>query len=157
MNSLYLGVSGSGKTYQLRHIVLDELVRGKEVYVIGRPEEWSMFKDIHLLNVYNISKSDIDKLLSVTDSLVIVDSIEFIKDRDFIGDLCVSSRIKGNNLYISAFELNMLNNRVLININNLYLGYLSGYQSLRELENMFCIKIRNKVEDLDSHNFLKVV
>ena len=51
MNIAYLGISGSGKTYQMRHLLLDDLYcneqsnKYKQIYLLGREYEWDAFVD----------------------------------------------------------------------------------------------------------------
>lgn len=157
MNSCYLGWSGAGKTYQLKHIVLDYLSQGVQVYVVGRPEEWSFFSNIILFDVYNISKDNIDELLNASNCVIIIDSLEFIKDRSFIDDLAVRSRVKDVKLYVSAFCTDMLGDRFLTNINNLSMGYLGRGQTLNSLRHQFNLPIIDYVDRIESHDFIKVL
>ena len=54
-------MSGSGKTYQLKHLALDYLSWEKQLYIVGRPEEWLFFSNVHLFDVHNLSKDNIDE------------------------------------------------------------------------------------------------
>lgn len=158
MNNCYLGVSGSGKTYQLRHIVLDALSWGRKVYVVGRPEEWSMFNNIELFDAHNLSQYDITTLLNARNCVIVIDSIELIDNRTFIGALAVKSRVRNIDLYVSAFGIVMLDIRFLENINHLYIGYLNnGKQTIKGLSYTFNIHITDYVDNICSHKFIKVL
>lgn len=103
MNNIYLGVSGSGKTYKFKHMVLDYLSLNKPIYVIGRSEEWSCFNNIVLFDSRNISSKDINNLLDVSNSIIFIDSTELLIDKGFIRSLFVTSRVKNNTIYLSLF------------------------------------------------------
>lgn len=157
MNTCYLGMSGSGKTYQLKHLALDYLSRGVQLYIVGRPEEWLFFSNVHLFDVYNLSKDNIDELLNASNCVIIIDSLEFIKDRSFIDDLAVRSRVKDVKLYVSAFCTDMLGDRFLTNINNLSMGYLGRGQTLNSLRRQFNLPIIDYVDRIESHDFIKLL
>lgn len=157
MNTCYLGMSGYGKTYQLKHLALDYLSCGKQLYIVGRPEEWLFFSNVHLFDVYNLSKDNIDELLNVSNCVIIIDSLEHIKDRGFIDDLAVRSRTKDIKLYVSAFCTDMLGDRFLANINNLSIGYLGRGQTLNSLRRQFNLPIIDYVDRIESHDFIKVL
>lgn len=86
---------------------------------------------MHLFDVYNLSKNNIDELLNASNCVIIIDSLELIKDRSFIDKLAVRSRTKDIKLYVSAFCTDMLGSRFLTNINNLSIGYLGQGQTLK--------------------------
>lgn len=156
MNACYIGVSGAGKTYQLKRLVAEYLSNGKDVYVIGRAEEWLFFSNINFFDVRKLNKDIIDTLLSVTNSVIIVDSTEFIEDKDFISRLAIKSRTSNNNLVVSSLDLDNLGTLVLSNVNEVYAGFCTQVLMLT-LEYMFSLKLSTDLSCIKDKSFIKVM
>ena len=156
MNNIYLGVSGSGKTYKFKHMVLDYLSLNKPIYVIGRSEEWSCFNNIVLFDSRNISSKDINNLLDVSNSIIFIDSTELLIDKGFIRSLFVTSRVKNNTIYLSSFGVEYLDDNILTNVNSVHIGYLP-LSSLECVKYRFNVDIDNYDCSLSNYKFIEII
>lgn len=156
MNNIYLGASGSGKTYQFKHKALDYLSTKKPIYVIGREDEWSCFNNITLFNPRNISSQVIDILSNVSNSIIFIDSTELLSDKSFIRTLFARSRTMNNIVYLAAFGVEYLDDSILTNVNSVHIGYLP-LVSLEGVKYVFDIDIKYYDCSLSNNGFMRIV
>lgn len=86
---LYIGVSGAGKTYQLKHKVLDlvsinsSVNNQYKIYVVGRMDEWSMISGIELIDAKTFKPDMLNRILWIQNSILVLDSIETYTSDEF--------------------------------------------------------------------------
>lgn len=154
MNTIYIGDSGSGKTYQLKHRLLDIIdYTNKQIFLIGRQEEWVAFSD----KVTRVEIDNIDKLIDIKNSIIIIDGLyDYFHSEELVKlaeKLFVTSRINNNDIYLGIISFQD-NYRLLYNTNDLYAGYISP-SNRHVLCNMFNMNYDMLPNNIKQHTFYK--
>ena len=130
---LYIGVSAAGKTYQLKHKVLDlvsinvQISNPYKIYVVGRAVEWSIFSGVEFIDIETFNFDMLDNINWSPDSILILDSLELYKSADFEFKFCDFLSKYGENLthiILSCISVDQVSYNILSGLHSAYIGKL---------------------------------
>lgn len=130
---LYIGVSGAGKTYQLKHKVLDlislnyNISNKYKICVVGREYEWKMISGIELIYANQFKPEMLESIISSPDTILILDSIELYASDDFnIKLLNLLEKFSSNlvSVILSCHSYDQIPLELIKSLNSVYIGKL---------------------------------
>lgn len=130
---LYIGISGAGKTYQLKHKVLDlvsfnfGVVNQPKIYVVGRMEEWSMISEIELIDAETFKPEMLNRIPWMQNSILILDSIEFYTSDEFklsLVDLLINFGRNFKSVILSCNAYDQIPSELIGRLHSAYIGKL---------------------------------
>lgn len=142
---LYIGVSGAGKTYQLKHKVLDlvsinsSVNNQYKIYVVGRMDEWSMVSGIELIDANTFKPEILDKIIWMPNSILILDSIELYTSDEFkliLSNLLTNFGGNFTSVILSCHSYEQIPSELIRRLHSAYIGKLFRYDLIPLCRNL---------------------
>lgn len=130
---LYIGVSGAGKTYQLKHKVLDLIsinsgIRNQyNICVVGRTDEWYMLSDIEFIDASQFKPEMLESLVLSQNTILVLDSIEMYSSDEFkskLIDAVIKFRSNITSIILSCHSCDQIPTELIKNLHSVYIGKL---------------------------------